>query len=280
MSGSLGEGGARVWDTGTGLAGYRWPAATPRGVLLLQHGLSEYAERYVHAYRRLVPALQRLGLDVYAIDLEGHGRSPGRRADTTVERAVMAHRAARAHLPEGRPRFLFGHSLGGLVTVLSVLEDPDAVAGVILSSPALGIPASPLQVAAVRLLAPLLPTLPVGRLDLGGLSHRPDLVAEAAADPKRYHGGIRARMAASLLAATREVRARRARWTTPVWVVHGTDDPYTRVEASEAFVAAIPAADKTLHLVHAGRHELLNDDAADTVLAELLGWLAARLPST
>ena len=55
-----------------------------------------------------------------------------------MHRAVADHIAARAALSEGgAPVFLFGHSLGGLVTAESVARSPGGVAGVVLSAPAL-----------------------------------------------------------------------------------------------------------------------------------------------
>jgi alpha-beta hydrolase superfamily lysophospholipase len=93
---------------------------------------------YVSGYNRLIPRLVDLGLDVYAFDLPGHGGSPGKRGLVDVRKAVEVHLAARRGLQtNGHPLFLFGHSLGGLITAGSVIVDQCRVDGVILSSPAL-----------------------------------------------------------------------------------------------------------------------------------------------
>src|SRR5690606_26355767 len=103
------------------------------------------AERYVARYHALVPQLLRIGIDVYAFDLRGHGRSPGERAIIDVREAVHDHLAARRALhAQSLPVFLFGHSLGGLVTAASVARDPSGVRGVVLSSPFLVADASSL----------------------------------------------------------------------------------------------------------------------------------------
>src|SRR5687768_2681644 len=78
----------RPWEIGTGVRGYVWEAPEQRAVLLLQHGYGEYAQRFVERYSRLIPQLLNAGVSVYAIDLWGHGRSPGRRATTDLGRAV------------------------------------------------------------------------------------------------------------------------------------------------------------------------------------------------
>lgn len=65
---------------GLELALYRWPvdarAAAPRATVALLHGLAEHAGRYAPLAARLNAA----GIDLLAIDLRGHGRSPGKRA--------------------------------------------------------------------------------------------------------------------------------------------------------------------------------------------------------
>jgi len=72
-------------------------------------------------------ALSRSGYLVGAVDLRGHGRSPGRRlfirsfdeylADV---RGLLSQAAKEA---PGTPRFLLGHSLGGLIA--TTLSEPE-----------------------------------------------------------------------------------------------------------------------------------------------------------
>ena len=269
----------RPWDTATGAHGYAWAAARPRAVLLLQHGFGEYAERYVERYNALIPRLLDIGVSVYAFDLHGHGRSPGRRAVTDVGRAVADHLAARRKLAaQPLPVFLFGHSLGGTVTATSVLRDPAGVAGVILSSPALHVAAHPLTRAAGHILAAVAPGLPLVRFDPAGISCDPEQVRAYTQDPLVHHGRMPAGLAASVLFACRDNWARYPQWLAPTLVVHGTADTFTDPDGSRRFVAAIGSSDKTLHLVEGGYHELLNDAKRDETLRVVLTWLQRRLP--
>lgn len=272
------RGGAVPWDTGTGVAGFHWPSSTPRAAVLLQHGLSEYSERYVDQYSELIPALLRHGISVYAIDLEGHGRSAGRRADTDVSRSVFHHQAARRCLENvGQPLFLFGHSLGGLVTATSVLNSPLGIAGVMLSSAALlvEVPWYLRQLAPV--LGRWLPQWPVGRLDPDGISRIPERVQAMMNDPMKYHGRLNARMAASILQVSAANWSRYPQWTSPVLALHGTADRYTDCEGSRRFIETITATDKTLLIEDGGYHELLNDIGGERVLQVVLTWLDDRI---
>lgn len=267
------------WDIGTGVQGYAWPAPHPRAALLLQHGFAEYAERYVERHSALVPRLVELGLSVYAVDLNGHGRSPGRRAMTDVGEAVHHHLAARRKLAEqGMPVFLLGHSLGGIVTATSVVREPRDVAGVILSSPALLVTANALLRAFGRVAAAVTPALPVRSVTPDALSRLPEQVRAVVDDPMIYHRGMPARLAASVLFTSRRNWARYPEWRAPTLVIHGSADRVTEPEGSRRFVATIASHDKTLYMVDGGYHELLNDVGADETLRVVLQWLDRRLP--
>jgi acylglycerol lipase len=269
----------RVWDIGRGVHGYAWDAPEPRAVLLLQHGFGEYAERYVERYARLIPHLLDLGITVHGFDLEGHGRSPGRRALTDMDRAVADHLAARRKLAAQRlPVFLLGHSLGGIVTATSVVRDPAGVHGVVLSSPALLVSVNPLTRALARIAAVVAPALPARKLPPAGRSRLGSELAFAAGDPMIYQGAMPAKLAASILFTSRANWGSYGRWTAPTLVIHGSDDTFTEPEGSRRFIEAIGSSDKTLEVVEGGYHELLNDVDADQTLRIVLEWLSRRLP--
>ncbi len=270
---------SRHWDIGTGVHGYAWDAPQPRAVLLLQHGFAEYAERYVERYSALIPHLLDIGMSVHAFDLEGHGRSPGRRGFTDVERGVQDHLAARRVLSaQPRPLFLMGHSLGGIVTAGSVVREPRNVGGVILSSPVLHVTTNPIERAFAPLLAAIAPWLPVRRVDRRRLSRLPDQVELVRSDPRMYHGAMSARLAVSVLRATRASWPAYRHWRAPTLVIHGTADRITETEGSRRFVDTIASSDSTLYLLDGGYHELLNDAGRDETLRVVLSWLERRLP--
>lgn len=268
------------WDIGTGVRGYRWQAAQPRAVLLLQHGYAEYAERYVSEYAHLIPSLVAMGITVHAFDMRGHGSSPGEAGVIDVERAVSDHLAARKLLAsQPLPVFLLGHSLGGLVTVGSVLKSPGKITGVILTSPALFIPTTRGQRAIMRVLAwisPARPMIPQG--DPADHTRRLDLVDKFSKDTRMYRGPLPALLAASAARLSCWNRSRYSEWKAPVLIIHGTDDKATDPKGSEAFRTAILADDATLITVPDGRHELLNDIGAPDVLAKIIEWIEPRMP--
>lgn len=273
------SGGAERWHAPAGLAGYAWRAVEPRAALLLQHGYAEHGGRYLEHCGRLVPRLVALGIDVFAFDLAGHGRSPGARGVTDVGRMADAHIEARRSLARpGRPLFLFGHSLGGLVTAGSVVREPDGVAGVVLSAPALLIEAAaPLRLLA-RVVAQVAPGLGVAPLlPPDGISRIEAEVRAYLDDPLVFRRKLPALLGASALKLSKEGWRGYPAWRAPTLVAHGTADTFTDPAGSERFTAGIASADKELVMVEGGRHELLNDLPAAEVMAAVLGWLKARL---
>lgn len=273
---------AEPWHFGAPVAGYRWrPAGDARATLLLAHGYAEYAERYVDRYHRLVPALVARGFAVHAFDYRGHGASAGRRGAVDVAAVVAQHQEARRVLAAaGRPVFLFGHSLGGLVTAASVARDGRAVAGVVLSAPLLLVEAPPLLKLVGRVLARIAPAAGVRpALDPKGISRIAAEVEAYRGDPRGYHGKLPAILGASALEVAAESWPLYSGWTAPVLALHGTADRFTDPEGSERFIATVAATDKELVRFADGRHELLNDLERDRALALILDWLDSRMPA-
>lgn len=269
------------WDIGRGVAGYVWHAPEPRAVLLLQHGFGEYAQRFVERYSRLIPHLLNAGVSVYAFDMRGHGRSPGRRAVTDLGRAVEDHLAARRRLREQTlPVFVLGHSLGGLVTAAGVARDQSGLSGVVLSSPFLSKEVPTWKRLLVSVLAAVGPTLlaPEAPAELSGLSRIPEELELVENDPLIYRGRAPMLLAATALKLLEANPSFYPEWRVPTLVLHGTADTYTEPDGSREFFKAIASEDKTLHIVEGGYHELLNDTGRDETLRVILAWLERRLP--
>jgi alpha-beta hydrolase superfamily lysophospholipase len=122
--------------TGAALRLYHEPAsASARGIVQINHGLAEHAARYA----RFAKALSSAGYHVYAHDHRGHGftKAPdaplGRLAEKDGGQRVLDDvLAVRRHAQSahaGLPLVIFGHSMGGLIAMNSVLRDPEGLAG-------------------------------------------------------------------------------------------------------------------------------------------------------
>jgi alpha-beta hydrolase superfamily lysophospholipase len=126
-------------DDGESLFARRWlPAAPPRAIVQIVHGLTEHSARYA----RLAAALNDAGYGVYAADLRGHGPKAaaadrGHFADEGGWDKVVGdlwtlNRRIGADEP-GTPIVLLGHSLGSFLGRSFIARHSDALAGVVLS---------------------------------------------------------------------------------------------------------------------------------------------------
>lgn len=257
-----------------------WLCHSPRAILILQHGFAEYAERYLWAHSELISKLNVCGFEVWSMDLMGHGRSPGKRGIVDVQLAVDDHLRMRDQAATRKlPIFLFGHSLGGLITAASATRDSSMLDGVILSSPALPVMMVAPGERIVGLLARHMPTvrIPLPKSPMDELCQDSEQVRLAREDQSIYKGQISFLLAATSLREVKQIWARMGQWTNPTMVVHGTRDSWTKFEQSETFVLNIASKDKTLHLVEGGYHELLNDRNHEHTLDLMLEWLETRV---
>ncbi|KAH7176412.1 Alpha/Beta hydrolase protein [Dactylonectria macrodidyma] len=271
----------QIFTLPSGASAHKWLCDSPRAILVLQHGFGEYAERYVWSHCELIPKLNARRFEVWALDLWGHGRSPGARGVVNVQQAVDDHLQIRYQAAtRGLPVFLFGHSLGGLIAAASVLKGSSSGNdGVILSSPALPATMPALGEYAVGLLARLMPAvrIPRPKSPLEELCGDAEQLRLANEDKSMHKGQISFLVAATALREAKLIWTRLGQWTEPTLVVHGTSDSWTQFQQSEQLVKNIASTDKTLHLVEGGYHELLNDGDHEHTLQLILGWLESQV---
>jgi alpha-beta hydrolase superfamily lysophospholipase len=257
-----------------------WTVEKARGVILLVHGYAEHCGRY----RWLAQQLNQRSWSVAAFDYRGHGQSGGRRAHIDRFEDYLAD--LRTFLREvdglgtGRPRFLLGHSLGGLIVARLAELEGDAFAGLVLSSPFLGmaikVPAA--KAAMGKLVSGLLPTLTMKTgLDPACLSHDREVVEQYASDPL-VSNVTTARWFTEILKAQQTTLAEAARCTRPLLVQQAGADQLSLVADTHAFFQAAGSKDKLYNLYEGFFHEIFNEVERERVLNDLLGWLDQRVP--
>jgi alpha-beta hydrolase superfamily lysophospholipase len=268
-----GVGGVRiVYDVWT-------PDIAPRAVVVLSHGLGEYARRYDHVAQRFGEA----GLLTYALDHRGHGRSGGKRmlvrdiSEYTGDFATLVGIASKEN--PGLKIIALGHSMGGGIVFAYGVERPDNYDLMVLSAPAVAAQdlVSPLLAFAAKILGVLLPGLPAQQLDVDAISRDPAVVAAYNADPLVYHGKVPAGVGRALLQVGETMEQRAPALTAPLLVVHGSDDRLIPVEGSRRLVESVGSSDVELKVYPGLYHEVFNEPEQDQVLGDVVSWILNRL---
>jgi alpha-beta hydrolase superfamily lysophospholipase len=254
-------------------------AGTPRGSVLIVHGLGEHIGRYAHVVRQL----NDWGWSVLGYDQRGHGRSEGARgrlqhADDLLKDLARVIDALRAAWPG--PLVLLGHSMGGLVAahfVAGGLAPPAAwsrpVDALVLSSPALDPGMSAGQKLLLVLLGKLAPNLAVGNgLQPGWISHDAQVVRNYVADPL-VHDRVTPRLARFIVDGGRFVAGRAGDWTVPTLLLYAGSDRCVAPAGSAGFAAAAPQACVAVHEFRPLYHEIFNEPEQAEVFGVLRDWL-------
>jgi acylglycerol lipase len=268
----------RAWD-GAELFARGWlPAESPRAVIGLVHGLGEHSGRYQHVAAHFTQA----GYAVQSFDLRGHGKTPGARGHaSSIDQILqdidlMLEKITQSY--NGLPRFLYGHSLGGLLVLNYALHFQAGLAGVVATAPgfANALQEQKTKILLVRVLSAILPkaTLPTG-LDANLLSRDPMVVQQYLSDPL-VHDRASLGFAKSMLDMVNWVVAHAQEFRYPLLLSHGTSDKLAYARGSQEFARLVPG-NVTLKLWEGLSHETHNEPEKEQVLQYLLGWMDQQL---
>jgi alpha-beta hydrolase superfamily lysophospholipase len=253
------------------------PEAKAKAVVVLCHGFNAHSGYYGWAAEQLVGA----GYAAYAPDLRGRGKSEGERfyiekvEDYTGD-VDLAVKLGQSRHP-GLPVFLLGHSAGGVVSCIYVLDHPTELAGFICEDFAFQVPGPEFALSVLKGLSHVAPHAHVVKLNNKLFSRDPEAVARMNADPLIENETQPTQTMAALVRADERLKREFPTMRLPVLILHGTEDKVTKPSGSQAFYDAAGSKDKTLKLYEGHYHDLLNDDGKETVMADILGWIAARL---
>jgi alpha-beta hydrolase superfamily lysophospholipase len=260
---------------GTKIAYRAWPSAGAEITFAVVHGLGDHAGRY----ERFARGMAKHGMGTFAVDLRGHGKSPGQPGHvdswsqwTDDVSAFVKHIAAVA---DGEVVPL-GHSFGGAALLSTVLAGKlPSSKRFIVSSPALKlklvVPAWKAKLAAVA--SKWVPRLALGNeIDPKVISRIPDVVEAYRTDPL-VHNKISSRMWTEWLVAARHILDRAAEIKIPFLILAGTKDDLVDPEGSKELHERA-ASMSELRLLEGRYHEPFNDRDNEEVFTLISNWLA------
>jgi len=262
-----------------------WAPDSPVGVIVVIHGLAEHGGRYCETAEYFA----RNGWAVYAGDLRGHGQSPdvpgagrvhvNRFTDYYQDVSALIGMARQQH-PQ-LPLFLLGHSMGGLITLSYVLQEPSGLAGAVISSPALGVHPEFKPPAILRFLVSVLDRLAPrlrfpSDLDTGAISRDPEVVQAYLEDPL-VSSKVSARWYAEILRAIDRAHANAGMLQLPVLLMQSGADRLVDPQAPGRWAKAAPSGQVELVSWEGLYHEMFNEPEKSRVRRRTLEWLQAQL---
>lgn len=265
--------------TQEGLYYRHWPAlANTKAVVLLVHGLGEHSQRYDH----LAAHLNKADYALSSMDLPGHGKSDGARGHIETfdvfENAVLGLYRKTVKENPGKPIFLLGHSMGGLIATKFLLNHQDKFKGAMLSGAAIQSPQEPpaWQVGLIKLIAKLLPKTPMLALDGSGVSRDPKVVENYMADPLVSKAKLSAQFLVSMTNAMQDCKDHASKISLPLMIMHGSADVMTAPEGSQLLHDSITSNDKQITLYDGLFHEIFNEPEAESIFSEMVAWMDDR----
>ena len=254
------------------------PVENAQGNILIVHGFAEHSQRYGH----VVQHLNGSGFSVASIDLRGHGHSEGSRGyierfSDYLEDVETGCKIVAEHLGDA-PLYLLGHSMGGLIVATYAAQNPEGLAGIALSSPAMGfavkIPAWKRILG--EAMSKLLPHFSIpADVDAGHLSHDIEVVSAYEKDPMVF-GTARARWYTEMVEAQQLIMESCGHMALPMLLQTGDDDRIVDSGVGRSFYEEYKGDDKTLHVYQGFFHEIFNEVERDRPLSDLQTWLQNR----
>lgn len=263
------------------------PEGTPRGVVQLLHGVGEHAQRYAVTCEALAAA----GFVVYADDHRGHGRTGmaqhgdaaqlgrlGRGGHNAAVDAVWRFTQLIRDENPDLPLLLLGHSWGSFLSQILVNRHPEAYDYLVLSGSGLRWPGS------------------ISAGDLNARWNGPDALGTEwlSSDPAVAQGFLDDPLCTTepmqklfgpidtLRAALGKPRRNLGR-DIPTLLLVGRDDAVAGPRGvhllAKAYRERSGFTDVTTLVYPDARHEVFNEVMQETVRADLLAWLNARVPS-
>lgn len=255
-----------------------WVDDSADRTIVVTHGLAEHSECYTEFASKMLND----GFNVYAWDLQGHGRSEGKRGyvadfqDFVGDMECFVN-VVRNDIPEGQPIVLFGHSMGGLITLLYHLRQPESpgIQALCLSSPALGyaIDVSMIKDTLAKVSHRFFPTLTLyNEIRYSDLTHDQDKLNSYPMDSLR-HDKVCAAIYLGMMQSFEEVFSRVKDIHLPILFQLAGQDRIVSTSKSRNLFDQIDVENKLLEIYADSFHEIFNDQEREICFKDLKNFL-------
>ncbi|MCX7845712.1 MAG: lysophospholipase [Dictyoglomaceae bacterium] len=224
-----------------------------RGWILLVHGLGEHIGRY----EGLIEELLKKHFGVIGFDLPGHGKSKGKRGDTSIEEIIIIINNLTKEIERF---FIFGHSLGGLVAIRYAQEYPEKIKALIASAPVLYLKTDFITKIFANIFVKIFPSITLdNRLNLNYLSRNKKAIEKYMKDPL-VHRRISLRLGNSMLKNIEIAHKKAELISVPTLFLIPSEDKIVPPIGAKIFFSNMKISDKFYIEFPGGYHELFEDE--------------------
>ncbi|WP_350342736.1 lysophospholipase [Proteinivorax tanatarense] len=264
-------------ENGTEIAYTKRQPKETKGVVIVVHGFAEHMGRY----KEFMKFLEKNSYATYSMDHLGHGRSGKIKGYVEgLEEMVESVDGLVSLATEDNPNlpiFMFGHSMGGLITAAYGVKHKNKLKGQVFSAPAIGSPMGKGMEIALKILAKICPKKYINNNLSGEICRDLQVVHEYVEDPLVLKAATAKFYHEVFIKGVRYVQSNFNNYSCPCLVMHGTEDSIIDYQHSINFYEKNSSKDKTKKLFSGLYHELLNEPEKDEVMAEVLSWLDKRI---
>ncbi|MHA1771025.1 MAG: lysophospholipase [Candidatus Thorarchaeota archaeon] len=255
------------------------PEDEPKAAIVCLHGLGSHSGLISPVGEYFASS----GYIIYAPDLRGFGHWSGIKGHVESLNEIVEDTNQLIQLVrEKHPNldvFLWGHSFGGLMTVLYCAAHQHEIDGFIIINPGLG---ERLEVSSfVRSIAKFLSALNIKKLfdnglDLNLISRNPRTVQRNKEDPLRFDFAT-PRLAAEGFASVKRAMEKAVEIAIPALVQQSEADLIVLPEKTKEFYERLASADKTWRSYEDLYHEPFEEEGGEQVLKDAIEWVKNHL---
>ena len=252
-----------------------WLPQKANAQLILIHGFAEHMRRYENFAEKL--AAKKIAVQL--MDLPGHGMSEGERGhiDDFNEFIDSLNHFFKSN-PNHRtdlPTFIFGHSLGALISLLFCLRYQPELKGIIVTSPLAGFPL--LKSLPLKLLAMLVSfnnssVLVPKPLGYKQLCRNPNQWKAYRQDPLRLHT-ISPEMYLSMFRFSTLLQEKASSLEYPLLLFNTHEDTVVSSSSISRLFKTIGSRDKKMVLFTRAKHELIQEQEQQQIFSIIYNWI-------
>jgi alpha-beta hydrolase superfamily lysophospholipase len=256
-----------------------WTTVSPKAIIILVHGMGGYSGRFFE----MGPYLAKSGFQIYAIEQKGHGESPSIKGHINNFKLYTADLRslvllARSQDP-GKKIFIFGESMGGLITLDFSIHYQKMVNGIILVSPAVKdkLPMTLGKKVNIFFSSIFKPMTYFGSDFDAAMFTRDTVMAKRIDNDPLEVRSFTAKFYQAILRSMIYVNLMARRIKLPILMLLAGKDTMVSAEAGEQYFKKIRSKDKELKWYPDMFHALYVDKDRETVFKDIVNWLTNHL---